>query len=125
MTQETRETNIYKKQCRIFLSQAFEELERGDLPQASEKGWGAAAQVLKAIARERGWYHHTHRDLFRVVDQLVEETGDSDIAVLFNNAGFLHTNFYENAYKARAVEASLHRVTRFVDKAEAFLPATD
>ena len=116
-----QQTNSYEKQSRIFLAQAFEELGKGDLPQASEKGWGAAAQLLKAIAHERGWDHFTHRDLFLVVDQLVEETEDSEIAVLFNSAGFLHTNFCENLYSARAVEASLHRAVRFVDKAERLL----
>lgn len=119
-----QQTNIYKKQSRIFLTQAFEELEKGDLPQASEKGWGAATQILKAIAQKRGWDHFTHRDLFLVVDHLVEQNGDSEIAVLFNSAGFLHTNFYENVYSDRAVEASLHRVIRFVDKAEALLGTT-
>ena len=98
-----QQPKTYKSQSRIFISQAFEELEKGDLPQASEKGWGAAAQLLKAIAHERGWNHFTHRDLFLVVDQLVEETEDSEIAVLFNSAGFLHMNFYENVYSARAV----------------------
>ena len=118
-----RQPKTYKSQSRIFLTQAFEELEKGDLPQASEKGWGAAAQILKAIAQERGWDHFTHRDLYRVVGELVEETGDAQFAVLFNSAGFLHTNFYENGYTPRAVEASLHRAVRFVDKAEKLLGA--
>ena len=41
----------------MFLTQAFEKLEKGDLPQAPEKGWGAATKMLKAIAQERGWDH--------------------------------------------------------------------
>ena len=52
-----QETKTYKKQSRIFLAQAFEELKKGDLPQASEKGWGAAAQMVKANAQERSWNH--------------------------------------------------------------------
>ena len=120
-----QQTKTYKEQGRIFLAQAFEELEKGDFPQASEKGWGAAAQMVKANARARGRDHYSHQDLFRVVNELVEQTGDGELATLFNNAGFLHTNFYENAYKARAVKASLQRVIRFVDKAEALLPSAD
>lgn len=116
-----QKTTTYKVQSRVFLTQAFEELAKGDLPQASEKGWGAAAQMVKAIAHARGWNHYTHRDLMRVVGDLVEETGDAELATLFNNAGYLHMNFYESAYKAKAVEASLQRVTCFVDKAETLL----
>ncbi len=123
MTQEIRETNIYKKQSRIFLSQAYEELERGDLPQASEKGWGAATQILKAIAQERGWEHFSHRDVMRTVDSLERETGDDQLGILFASATHLHVNFYENTYAKKSIGNHLHRVTRFVDKAEAFLPA--
>ncbi len=119
-----QQTNTYQKQSRIFFTQAFEDLEKGDLPQASEKAWLAAAQLLKAIAQEKGLDHCTHRDLFLVVGTLVEETGDSDLAVLFNSVGFLHMNFYENAYSSRAVEASLLRAVRFVDKAEKLLEAS-
>ena len=52
-----QETKTCRERSRIFLAQAFEELEKGDLSQASEKGWGAAAQMLKAIAQEGGWDH--------------------------------------------------------------------
>ena len=37
-----------------MLDQANAELETGDLRQASEKGWGAAAQIVKAAAQNRG-----------------------------------------------------------------------
>ena len=47
-------TTTYREQSRIFLSEASEELVKGDLQQASEKGWGAASQMVKAIAQERG-----------------------------------------------------------------------
>ena len=37
-----------------FLSRVQEHLATGDLLQASEKGWGEAAQKAKAIAEQRG-----------------------------------------------------------------------
>ena len=40
----------YKNQSRVFLALAGDELSRGDLYQAAEKGWGAAAQIVKAAA---------------------------------------------------------------------------
>ncbi len=107
----------------MFLAQAYEELAKGDLPQASEKGWGAAAQMVKAIAAERKWNHFRHRDLYRVVDKLFRETTNSELGGLFANAGYLHVNFYENTYSADFVEARLRRVRRFVDRAEEMLKA--
>lgn len=44
----------YQNASRSLLAQGFAELARGDLRQASEKGWGAAAQMLKSIAEQRG-----------------------------------------------------------------------
>ena len=44
----------YRDQSRAYLEQANEELARDDLRQASEKGWGAASQIVKAVAEERG-----------------------------------------------------------------------
>ena len=47
-------TRQYQQASAHFLAQAGQELVAGDLPQASEKGWGATAQMLKAIADQRG-----------------------------------------------------------------------
>ena len=54
-------TQTYQQASQRFLAQARQELAVGDLPQASEKGWGATAQILKAIAEQRGWEHNRHR----------------------------------------------------------------
>ena len=43
-------TQAYQQASQRFLDQAKQELATGDLLQASEKGWGAAAQMIKAIA---------------------------------------------------------------------------
>ena len=120
-----QQTNTYEEQSRVFLSQAFEELEKGDLPQASEKGWGAAAQIVKANADKRGWRHFSHWTLQRAASNLSEEAGDPELTVLFGSAEALHANFYERGYTAKAVENYLHRVARFVDKAERLLGAAD
>ena len=85
----------YGAESRVFLAQAIEELERDDLRQASEKGWGAAAEILKAVAAERGWAHQSHRALYGIVDTLVEETGDQDLRRQFATAG--HTQISTRA----------------------------
>ncbi len=116
-------TTTYREQSRIFLAQAYEELAKGDLPQASEKGWGAAAQMVKAVAQQRGWEHRGHRELHGVIGTLLSETGDTELTTLFGVAGDLHMNFYENRSKANVVGNHLQQVERFVDKAEALLEA--
>ena len=116
-----QQTAKYRAQSRVFLSQAFEELERGDLPQASEKGWGAAAQMVKAIASERGWRHNSHLRLRRIVGRLSTETGDLTLNDLFDDASFLHRNFYENDRSLEVIQGRLRRVGRFVERVEGLL----
>ena len=93
----------YAAQGRIFLNQAFEELSRDDLRQASEKGWGAAAQMVKAYAEDRGLDHNRHALLYRAVRRLVDETDDELLFDWFGAANHLHANFYEGEYGSREV----------------------
>ncbi len=115
-------TTTYREQSRVFLAQAWEEFERGDLRQASEKGWGAASQIVKAAADARGWEHNNHNLLFRVVRGLVQETGDPEILRMFAVAGELHSNFYDELYAAVDVEMRLREVMLLVEKVDALLP---
>ena len=48
---------------REMLAKAEEALAQDDLLQASEKGWGAAAHMVRAIAERRGWAHKGHSEL--------------------------------------------------------------
>ena len=113
-------TTTYREQSRVFLAQASEELARGDLRQASEKGWGAAAQIVKAAAEARGWEHDGRSALYRVISNLVKETGDSDIRYLFAAAGNLYS--YGDILDAEYIEFYLSRVRTLIEKVEALLP---
>ena len=103
------------------MDKAWEELRDGDLLQASEKGWGAAAQIIKALADERDINHRHHAVLQEIVDSLVRETGDVEFDTLFDSAQGLHRNFYEGRMGHDAVERRLRRVDRFVDSVEKLL----
>ena len=48
-----QQTRTYREQSRAFLDKAREELDAGDLVLASEKAWGAAAMMVKAVAEQR------------------------------------------------------------------------
>ena len=116
-----QQTRKHMDQSRRFLVQAQEELGQGDLPQASEKAWGAAAQIVKAWAESRGRFHGSHDALWSAADEIVTETGDPEIARLFGVADSLHINFYEDRRSARMVEYGVRDVGRFVEKIEALL----
>ena len=106
-----------------MMAQAHAELETGDLRQASEKGWGAAAQIVKAAAQARGWEHDSHRRLFLTINDLSEETGDPEIHLLFASPNLLHQNFYENGAGADIVTVHLDRTGQFIARIESILDA--
>ena len=108
----------YRQQSRVFLDSAKEFLTEWNLYQASEKGWGAAAQIIKALAEKRGWNHRHHSLLQQAVDTLAEETGDQDYLLLFSSADSLHKNFYEGKMAQATAALHLAQVTTLVEKVE-------
>ena len=113
----------YQRDSRHLLAQARGELTQGDLRQASEKGWGAAALMMKAIAEQRGWEHERHRHLTRAASHLRALTGDGDGDVMdhFARANLLHENYYEDTFSLADVAEGLDRVELLLDKLEPLL----
>ena len=113
----------YRTASAALLQQAETELAAGDARQAAEKGWGAAAQQVKAICEERGWRHHSHHLLRQAVNRISEETGDDRAELLFERAQNLHKNFYEDFYNVDEVGRSLTHVRELIDKLDALSTA--
>ena len=111
-----QETLTYRERGLIFLHKARSELEAGDFEQASEKAWGAAAMMVKAVAQQRGLNHKNHAVLSDVVDELVEELQDHELRRQYDVAQALHTNFYENRFTDRGIRPRIEDVEQFVDK---------
>lgn len=84
----------FREQSRVFLSRARTYLNDGDLHQASEKGWGAAAWMAKAVADTQGWQYSKHDQFFTVMRQARTLSGDSRLRSLGNTANTLHGYFY-------------------------------
>ena len=110
-----------KAEAYIALSEKYaremdEFLEKGDYVQASEKAWGAASQILKAVASKRGKELKSHGELHKFVSELREETGDQELRRLWQVATSLHQNFYENWLPEKIVKESIEDVKRFVGK---------
>lgn len=57
-----------------YVREADELFVQGDYVRASEKGWGAAAQSVRAVALKRGFELRSHEELHRFVAKLVAET---------------------------------------------------
>ena len=79
-----------------LMRHAWEQLERGDRLQASEKCWGAVAHALKAVSQRYGWRHRTHAHNNAVAAHLSDLASDDMIYVLYSAAEALHVNYYDD-----------------------------
>ena len=79
-----------------YLKEADALVDKEDYAQASEKFWGAAAEMVKAIAAKRGKELRSHGELYRFVTGLSKELNEAELLRLFAIASALHQNFYEN-----------------------------
>ena len=104
---------------RRLLAHAEEQLREGDLVQASEKGWGAAAHYLKAVAKQRSWWNESHRDFFTIKNRLASETDNPNrVSELFGVIRGLHQNFYEPLYSQDDVRVAINSAGEFVEMLE-------
>ena len=112
------ESNKYAELSRWCLAEADNYLRRRNNIQASEKGWGAAAQSMKAIAVERTWNQNSHGLIVDIAQQIADEQGRPDLFVLFGNAQALHVNFYENWLSSDSIEIYLNSVKALLPELE-------
>ena len=97
-----------------FLRQSDEEFAAGDHLQASEKLYGAAVQVVTAIAQQRNWRYDSHRDMKNNVYRLGREYGDNFIVGGFAAAEKFHWNFYHDSLEPYEIEGERPIVHDFV-----------
>ncbi len=92
----------YRQQSRTFLAKSRDYLAEGDLHQAAEKGWGAAAWMAKAVAEAKGWQYRKHEEFFTVMYQAEALAGDARVNNLRSVANELHGFFYTRRMFLRA-----------------------
>ena len=85
----------HRQRAEYFLRKSREFMAEGDLHQASEKGWGAAAHAVKAVASTHGWRYESHDEFDAVLEQASELAGNDRIHDLGNAAHYLHRNYYK------------------------------
>ena len=93
-TADPVEVEDYASQAREFLRRSRAYLAAGDLHQASEEGWGAAAHMAKAVAAANGWTYERHADFSQVLGSVWLQNRDDRIRRLGAVANELHGYFH-------------------------------
>ena len=110
----------YRHQARYFLGKSREYLAEGELHQASEKGWGAAAWMAKAVAETQGWEYRRHEQFNVVLNNVRVLTGNDQLLGLRGIANDLHRNFYTRSrfLDAGSIGVGLNRMAELLDLLE-------
>ena len=85
----------YRIQAWDFLAKSRQYLADGELHQASEKGWGAAAHMMKAVAAARDWEYEMHDQFRSAVRNARQWSRDERLRTLGYSAEALHKNYYQ------------------------------
>lgn len=106
------EVDGYIRQSRAFLARSRRYLADDDLYQASEKAWGAAAHMAKAVAVANGWRYENHADFSHVMNNARNASGNDQLWTLRAVANDLHGNCYqrEELLDAEAIAAGIDQI---------------
>lgn len=106
-----------------FLALVDDELARGELEEASNKLWGAAAHAIKAVAESRDWEHHAHALLQRTMERLISEEGaPQHLFGQYMMASAYHQGFYAWPPPASAIRYGKEIITEFIQALESLPP---
>ena len=103
----------YEGISRHLLQQARDELDRGDVLQASDKVWGATAHAVKAVCQRMGWNHHAHNHIRAAANYLAAELDRDDLLKAYVYLDALHTNYYEHQRNAAEVRIGIDNAIYF------------
>ena len=110
----------YRQQAHTLLVRAREYLAADDLHQASEKGWGAAAWVAKAVAITEGWEYDQHAHFGVVCRNASDLTGEDRLLDLGAIAYDLHRGYYtrKRFLSDGTIARNLEQVAELLDALE-------
>ena len=104
-----------------LLAKARLELAAGDLLQASDKAWGAAAFAVKAIAEKRRWFNDADWKLEKAVGIISAELADRAIRGNYQQSRNAHYNFYHHEYSPWQVANIIADTTELIARLEPLL----
>ena len=107
----------YRQQARQFLARSRQYLAEDDLHQASEKAWGAAAWMAKAVAERHGWKYDRHEHFNDIVNRARRLSGYADLSDLRSRANELHGYFYTRKVflSSQDIGEGLDRIATLLD----------
>lgn len=119
-TADRAEVEDYAGQAREFLSRSREYLAVDDLHQASEKAWGAAAHMAKAVAAANGWTYDRHADFSQILNNVWLRTRNDRIRELRGSPNELHGYYYlrKRFLDAEIIAADIEDVAELVELLE-------
>ena len=97
-----------------FLADSDREFAAGDVLQASEKLWGAAAHAMMAVAEQHGLEHGTHRTMINAARRIADEQDDERLRSGILAAQHFHSNFYNGTMAPADIAANRQRVHLYV-----------
>ena len=109
----------YEEISRRLLEQAREELDKGDILQASDKVWEAVTGVLKAHALQRGWSCHTDNYLRDVARYVATEWNREDLRAIYGYLEALYRRLWEREEETDEVQNWLNNAAIFVHEMSA------
>ncbi len=109
--------------ARDFLARSKSYLESGDLHQASEKGWGAAAHIIKAAAAANNWEYEVHDDFVNVVANARHRYRQPSLRGKSHAAQELHRNYYRRKrfLNAEEIGENIADVEAMIDVLQPFI----
>ena len=112
------------KLARDFLERSRQYLADEDLHQASEKGWGAAAHLAKAVAAANGWEYDHHDQFDSVVRNASQRFRQPNLRQYGYAAQALHRNYYQHPslLDAAAIHQDIGDVELMLNALEPFIP---
>ncbi len=114
----------YIEAAEELLIQAEQELEKGDIRQAAEKLWGAAALAIKAYASWRDGKRLTsHSELWMYKNKVKHKLGEW-VHDAWMSANGMHTCFYEGWCSEEDVRDALKRIEKLVQEVKARITRT-
>ena len=103
--------------ARDFLERSKFYLAQGNLHQASEKGWGAAAHIVKAVAAANNWDYEYHDQFESVVVNARQRYRQPGLLEMSRAAEALHRNYYKRTplLNAEIIRGDVEQVERMVN----------
>ena len=102
-----------------FLELVDSELANGELEEASNQLWGAAAHAIKAVAEQKGWPRGSPAMLEETVLRLIDHAGaPPGLLNYYRSANWFHTRFYSGPPRREQILDGKREIAEFIELLE-------